>query len=303
MKRSVPFLLVAAPLAILALHGAAKLSFPLIDKSVRFAVIGDSGTGEEPQYEVAQQMTEFHSLFPFDFALMLGDNIYGSKSPADFRKKFQKPYQPLLDDGVKFYASLGNHDETNERMYKPFNMDGKQYYSFRKGNAEFFALDSNYMNPAQVTWLDRQLAASDATWKICFFHHPLYSDGKTHGPSVDLRKQLEPIFLARGVSLVLSGHEHFYERLKPQKGINYIVLGNSGQLRPHDIRPSPDTEKAFDTDRSFLLVEIAGNQLYFQAVSRTGETVDSGVLTAPNKAASARSRTVRKNPLAAGLQG
>jgi hypothetical protein len=188
-------------------------------------------------------------------------------------------------------------------MYKPFNMNGKQYYSFRKGNAEFFALDSNYMNPEQVAWLDRQLAASDATWKICFFHHPLYSDGKTHGPSLDLRKQLEPIFLAHGVNLVLSGHEHFYERLKPQKGINYIVLGNSGQLRPHDIRPSPDTAKAFDTDRSFLLVEIAGNQLYFQAVSRTGETVDCGVLTASKPTASVRSQTVPKSPLAVGVQG
>jgi hypothetical protein len=299
VKRPIHLLLAA----ILALHGAAQLSFPLIDKSVRFAVIGDSGTGEKPQYDVAQQMTAFHNLFPFDFALMLGDNIYGSKSPADFRKKFQEPYQALLGGGVTFYASLGNHDETNERMYKPFNMNGKQYYSFRKGNAEFFALDSNYMDPEQVTWLDRQLAASDATWKICFFHHPLYSDGKTHGPSVDLRKQLEPIFLARGVNLVLSGHEHFYERLKPQKGINYIVLGNSGQLRPHDIRPSPDTEKSFDTDRSFLLVEIAGSQLYFQAVSRTGETVDSGVLAAPKTTASERIPTVPKRPLAVGLQG
>jgi 3',5'-cyclic AMP phosphodiesterase CpdA len=288
-------------LAAIAFYGAAQLSFPVIDKSVRFAVIGDSGTGEKPQFETAQQMAAFRQAFPFDFVLMLGDNIYGSKSPADFGKKFQEPYQSLLDAGVKFYASLGNHDETNERMYKPFNMNGKQYYDFRKGDAEFFALDSNYMNPEQVSWIDRQLAESDAAWKICFFHHPFYSDGKTHGPSVDLRKQLEPIFLAHGVNLVLSGHEHFYERLKAQKGITYIVLGNSGQLRPHDIRPSAETDKAFDTDRSFLLVEIAGNQLYFQAVSRTGQTVDSGVLTAPNGKTTG-SYTVPKSPLAVGLQ-
>jgi hypothetical protein len=299
MKRLILFLLLAGP----GLHTAAQLSLPLKDKSVRFAVIGDSGTGEKPQFQVAQQMVEFHSVFPFDFALMLGDNIYGSKSPHDFQKKFQEPYQPLLDAGVKFYASLGNHDETNERMYKPFNMNGKQYYSFRKGNAEFLALDSNYMNPEQMKWIDQQLTDSDATWKICFFHHPLYSDGKTHGPAVDLRNQLEPILLSHGVNLVLSGHEHFYERLKPQKGITYIVLGNSGQLRPHDIRPSRDTAKAFDTDRSFLLVEIAGDQLYFQAIARTGETVDTGVLTAPggNKGSS-RNYTVPNSPLALGLQ-
>ena len=137
-----------------------------------------------------------HSLH---FTLMLGDDIYGSKSPEDFKKKFEEPYHDLLDAGVKFYASLGNHDEMAERAYKPFNMNGKPYYNFRKGNAEFFALDSNYMDPEQVRWIDQQLGSSDATWKICFFHHPLYSDGKTHGPSLDLRKQIEPIFQAHGV--------------------------------------------------------------------------------------------------------
>jgi hypothetical protein len=309
MTRFLKLLLVlplAAPLAFL--DGQLRppppdgqLTLPLKDKSVKFAVIGDSGTGERPQFEVGQQMAAFHKLFPFDFVLMLGDNIYGSKSPEEFHKKFEEPYQDLLNGGVKFYASLGNHDETNEKIYKLFNMNGKQYYNFRKGNAEFFALDSNYMNPEQLHWLDQQLAASDATWKICYFHHPLYSDGKTHGPALDLRKQVEPIFTAHGVSLVLSGHEHFYERLKPQKGITYIILGSSGQLRPHDIRPSADTEKPFDTDRAFLLVEISGDQLYFQAVSRTGATVDSGAIAATVHADSAEQ--VPNRPLALAMQG
>jgi 3',5'-cyclic AMP phosphodiesterase CpdA len=164
------------------------------------------------------------------------------------------------------------------------------------------------MDPVQMKWIDGQLAESDATWKICFFHHPLYSDGKTHGPSLDLRRQLEPIFLSHGVSLVLSGHEHFYERIKPQGGITYIILGNSGRLRPHDIRPSQETEKAFDTDRSFMLVEIAGDRLYFQTISRKGETIDSGVLTArpanPSNSgqASIFREKVRESPLVVGLQ-
>lgn len=290
--------------ALPVLHTATKLTLPLKDKSIRFAVIGDSGTGAKPQFQVARQMSAIRQAFPFDFVLMLGDNIYGSKSPEDFRRKFQEPYEPLLDAGVKFYASLGNHDETAERQYKPFNMNGKQYYTFRKGNAEFFALDSNYMDPQQMKWLDDQLGASDATWKICFFHHPLYSDGKAHGPSLDLRKELEPVLVAHGVMLVLSGHEHFYERLKPQKGITYIVLGSSGQLRPHNIRVSQETEKAFDTDQAFLLMEIAGDQLYFQALSRAGETVDSGVLSASagKKTAGVSSRTVSNRPLALRLQ-
>jgi hypothetical protein len=251
---------------------------PLKQDSVRFAVIGDMGTGDKAQYEVAAQMERYREKTSFDSVLMLGDNIYGGKSPAEMKRKFDYPYQPLLDAGVKFYASLGNHDDPNERFYKPFNMGEKRYYSFMKGNAEFFALDSNYMDPAQVEWLTKALRDSTAAWKICFFHHPLYSDGIFHGPDTDLRARLEPIFQANGVRLVLSGHEHLYERIKPHGGIYYFVLGNSGELRPHNLKPSTDTAKGFDTDRDFMMMEISGDQLYFQTVSRTGETIDSGLI-------------------------
>lgn len=261
-----------------ALAQPAANFFPLKPNSVRFAVIGDNGTGEKPQYDVAQQMVLQRAKFPFDFVLMMGDNIYGNDSPADFRQKFEAPYKVLLDAGVKFYASLGNHDNPNQRFYKPFNMDSKRYYSFKKENAEFFALDSTYMDPVELDWIDKQLSGSSAYWKICFFHHPLYSDGKFHGPDRDLRAKLEPIFARGGASIVLSGHEHFYERLRPQKGIYYFIIGNGGELRYQNIKVSADTAKGFDTDRGFALFEIAGEELYFQALSRTGEVVDSGLI-------------------------
>lgn len=260
-------------LGILATAVAADL--PLKQGSVRFAVIGDMGTGDKPQYEIAAQLERSREKTGFDFVLTLGDNIYGDK---DMEKKFETPYKPLLDAGVKFYASLGNHDNPNERFYKPFNMGEKRYYNFKKGNAEFFALDSNYMDPEQLGWLDKALHESTAAWKICYFHHPLYSDGKFHGPDTDLRARLEPILQSAGVRLVLSGHEHLYERIKPHGGIYYFVLGNSGELRLHGLKASPDTAMSFDTDRDFMLMEIAGDQLYFQTISRTGETVDSGVI-------------------------
>lgn len=260
---------------------AANLTLPLKPKSVKLAVIGDCGTGGKGQYQIAQEMLAYHAQFPFDFVLMLGDNIYGSESAGDFKRKFAEPYAGLLTLGVTFYASLGNHDGTNERLYKPFHMDGKRYYSFKKANTLFLALDSNYMNPEQLDWIKQQLSGSDARWKICFFHHPLYSDGKMHGPDLDLRKQLEPLFVQYGVALVLAGHEHFYERVQPQKGIYYFILGNSGQLRFHNIKPSAEMAKGFDTDQAFALMEIAGDDLYFQTISRSGATVDSGVLHHP----------------------
>ncbi|HEV2418942.1 MAG TPA: metallophosphoesterase [Terriglobia bacterium] len=256
-----------------------SIALPVKANSVRFAVIGDSGSGDQYQYEVAHEMEMARQEFPFAFVIMLGDNITGGHTPRDFQRKFEDPYKGLLDAGVKFYASLGNHDRTNESLYKPFNMGGKRYYSFKRGNVRFLALDSNYMDPGQLDWIKKQLQSSDSAWKICFFHHPLYSNGKTHGSDLDLRHRLEPIFTQYGVNVVFSGHDHVYERLKPQKGITYFVEGSSGHLRYHDLRRSPEMAAGFDTDRAFMLVEVAGNQLYFQAISRTGQTVDSGVLT------------------------
>jgi len=260
------------------LEPASGEELPLKPKSVRFAIIGDNGTGDRGQYETAAQMERYRIKTDFDFVLMLGDNIYGGESAADMKRKFEQPYKPLLDAGVKFYASLGNHDNPNERFYKPFNMNEKRYYSFKRGNAEFFALDSTYMNPQQLEWLKMSLRDSGAAWKICYFHHPLFSDGRYHGPDVDLRSQLEPIFRMNGVRVVLSGHEHLYERVKPHDGIYYFILGNSGELRAHGLRRSSDTAAGFDTDRAFMIMEIAGDELYFETISRGGEIIDSGMI-------------------------
>jgi predicted phosphodiesterase len=245
--------------------------------SVKFLVIGDTGTGGRQQYEVGRRIAAAHTLFPFEFAIMLGDNLYGSESASAFVNKFEKPYKPLLDAGVRFYASLGNHDEPSQRFYKPFNMDGKRYYSFRKGDVEFFVLDSTYVTPEQVSWLATALERSNADWKIPYFHHPIYSSGAKHGAELDLQVLVEPLFVKFGVDVVFAGHEHFYERIKPQKGIYYFTQGGGAKLREGNIRPrSPITDKGFDEDNSFTLVEVVNDHLFFETTSRRGQIVDSG---------------------------
>jgi len=254
------------------------IRLPLQSKSIRFAVIGDSGTGDRDQYQVAQEMETYRQKVGFDFVIMLGDNIYGSHHPNDFTQKFELPYKPMLEAGVKFYAALGNHDDPNdERLYKPFNMGGERYYAFKKGDVAFFALDSNYMDPNQLSWIDQNLQNTKSKWKICYFHHPLYNEGRSHGPDLDLRTQLTPLFKRYGVNLVLSGHEHVYERIKPQDNIYYLVLGNSAKLMSKDLKSSDQMQKGFDSDRGFMLIEIGGDKLYFQVISRTGQTIDAGV--------------------------
>ena len=254
-------------------------TLPKAKDSVKFLVIGDTGTGDIYQNQVAQRIAEAHKTFPFDFAIMLGDNLYGSEGPSAYLNKFERPYKPLLDAGVDFYASLGNHDEPAQRFYKPFNMDGKRYYKFDKRGVDFFALDSTYMTPQQIAWLKSELERSDAKWKIPYFHHPIYSSGERHGAEVDLQVLVEPLFLQNGVDVVFSGHEHFYERIKPQKGIVYITQGGGAKLRRGNIRDnSAITAKGFDSDRSFTLIEIVDDQMFLETISRAGQVVDSGVV-------------------------
>jgi predicted phosphodiesterase len=261
-----------------ALLGAQNVTLPLKEKSTRFLVLGDTGTGGAEQFDIGKRVEEYRQKVKFEFAILLGDNLYGSERPQDYKRKFEDPFKAVLDAGVKFYASLGNHDDPNQRFYKPFNMEGERYYTYKKGPIQMFALDSNYLDRKQLEWLAKELKSSTSEWKMAYFHHPLYSSGK-HGSEVDLRTMLEPIFTQYGIDVVFAGHEHFYERIKPQKGIFYFTSGGAAKLRHGDIRNIGLTEKGFDTDNSFMIVEVEGNRFHFQTISRTGQTVDSGTLT------------------------
>jgi len=261
-----------------------KVSLPSRKDSTKFVIIGDTGTGTEKQNELADILLRSRATFPYEFVLMMGDNMYGGEQPADFKLKFENVYKPILDQKVKFYATLGNHDEPAQRFYEFFNMNGKEYYRFTEGNAAFYCLNSNYMDKKQLDWLESELAKDTSEWKIAFFHHPPYSSGGKHGSDTQLRDVVEPIFVKHGVNVVLAGHEHFYERIKPQKGIYYFISGAGGKLRSGDVKKNSSlTEKAYDKDMSFMLVEIANNQLFFQVLSRTGETVDSGIVVSRKK--------------------
>ena len=266
-------------------HG---LALPNALTSVKFAVIGDSGRGTPPQHEVAAQMIRLREQFRYQFVLMLGDNIYeGPATPEDYRRKFEEPYHALLEDGVKFYAVLGNHDDPKQVHYALFNMRGERYYTLAPpedvlaktvNRVEFFALDSTDLDRAQVRWFEERLAQSKAQWKIVFLHHPLYTSGRYRTTSRAHRWALEPIFVRYGVQVVLSGHEHIYQRSRLQNGVQYFVSGGAGSLRLGDGVPAPYVARSFDSDYHFMLMEVEGDDLHFQAIARTGETIDAGTL-------------------------
>lgn len=262
-----------------AVSASPALTLPLAEGSVRFLAVGDTGTGSRQQYELAKVMLEYRKVFPYEFVILVGDNIYGGETPKDFKLKFEDVYRPLLDQGVKFYATLGNHDDSNQRLYELFNMNGEEYYRFKKGEVAFYSLNSNYMDKRQINWMEGELAKDTSKWKIAFFHHPPYSSGGKHGSSTGVREAVQPLFIKHGVDAVFTGHEHFYERIKPQNGIFYFITGAGGQLRSGDVKEgSPLTAKAFDKDLSFMMLEISKDLMYFQVISRVGETVDSGAI-------------------------
>ena len=79
--------------------------------------------------------------------------------------------------------------------------------------------------------------------------------------------------------MVFTGHDHFYERVKPQHGITYFVTGSGGKLAKGDLaKNSPLTAKGFDSDRAFMRVNIDGDRLTFETISRSGSLVDSGAI-------------------------
>jgi 3',5'-cyclic AMP phosphodiesterase CpdA len=254
--------------------------------SLKFAVIGDSGQWSNVQRETAAQLAAQRAKLPFELVLMLGDNNYGDGSPASYRVRFEEPYKPLLDAGVTFYAARGNHDAGTQWDYPLFNMGGQRYYTFQRkagllpplagDRVQFFALDSVHLDDDQLSWFDRQLSESKAEWKIVFFHHPIYSSGRYALSSAARRSTLEHALIEHEVDVVFAGHEHVYERMAPQSGVMYFVVGASGAVRTGDLRPSSYQTKGYDGDLSFMLVEIAGDAIYFRALNRVGETVDRG---------------------------
>ena len=275
---------VGGPVAVLRQQSAAApaVALPNHEDSLKFAVLGDFGNGSREQLQLAEEMAELHARFPFELVVTVGDNIYGSDSERSLRARFEVPYKALLDGGVKFYASLGNHDTPEfQRHYALFNMGGDLYYTFKapRQDVRFFALESGYLNVEQIGWIERELQNSGEKWKIPYFHHPLYSSGRRHGSDLGVRTILEPMFLKHGVSVVFAGHDHFYERTLPQNGVVHFVVGSGGQLRRGNIdRRSGILASGFDTDLAFLAAEIDGDELFFNTISRTGQIVDSGVI-------------------------
>ena len=244
----------------------------------RFVALGDVGRGNIGQQKIADVMKEYFQQQPFVLVLLTGDNIYENGEIEKVGATFERPYRFLRQKPIPFYAVLGNHDvRTNNGVdqvnYPGFNMQGR-YYTFSQGIVQFFALDTNRKAEwsQQLIWLEKNLAASTATWKIVFGHHPLYSSG-VHGTDPKRIAKLCPLFARYGVQLYINGHDHNYERTEPIEGTTYLTCGAGATTRP--VGHSEWT--AYSAARlSFATIDVYPQHLEIQGIGKQGEVFDRG---------------------------
>ena len=258
----------------------AIVPLPASPPILRFISVADTGTGAEGQYAVAEAMAQYHGENPFNIAVLAGDNIYNNGEFEKINAVFEKPYQPLLQQNVKFYACLGNHDIRTANgdpqvKYTGFNMQGR-YYTFRRDPVQFFALDTN--NNAdwknQLIWLEKELSQSTAPWKVVFGHHQIYSSG-IYGLNQPFIKTLTPLFQKYGVQLYINGHEHSYERTRSINGTTYLICGAGGGTRP--VGRSEWTE--FSASRlSFATFDVYEDRMFVSSIGTDKRVFDRGVI-------------------------
>lgn len=198
---------------------------PAEPESTALLAIGDFGVGGERQRAVGAAMRRFEALNPADVLVTLGDNDY-TESPAAFRANWGESFGWLPSAGVGVAGALGNHDVEVERGRYQFGLLRMPGPTYRRkvGLVELFVLDSNVVNLAQRRWLERALQTSRAPWKVAVFHHPPYTCGGYFSNAQAVRLWV-PVLERYGVQLVLSGHDHNYQRFVPRRGVTYVVHG------------------------------------------------------------------------------
>lgn len=243
-------------------------------EAFRFAVIGDFGTGDSNQSGVAERICRRHARHPFDLVITTGDNIYPDGDPDRFRAAFFRPYSCLLDAGVRFRSTLGNHDIlTNsgrpELREDAFGFKGRNYV-VRKNGVRFVLVDSNALDGE---WLRQATKTEEGDrWTVVAFHHPVYSPGTEHGSTPGFRPGLPRLFRRRGVDLVLNGHDHIYSVTRSLRRIRYVVTGGGGAAT------YGCTKQWFSQvcreRHHFLAVTATGEELVVDAIPPRGPRID-----------------------------
>ena len=259
---------------------------PTAIQSLRFAVIGDYGSDISAEYDVAQLVASWNP----DLIITTGDNNYpdGSSLTIDqtigqYYQAFIYPYNGEYGEGAlenNFFPSMGNHDwipDQAQPYLDYFTLPGNErYYQFSRGPVAFFVINSDWHEPdgvnrssVQAAWLKQQMENSTATWNVVYFHHPPYSSAY-HGSIVWMRWP----FQEWGADLVLSGHDHVYERLQVD-GLTYIINGLGGNSIYNFLIPLPESQFRYNQEHGAMLIEADSASMLVQFFNTQGELIDN----------------------------
>jgi len=261
------------------------------DDRLSFVALGDNGSGGRQALAVAERMALTYEAAPFGLVSLLGDICYYGNFRRRFNTVFRRPLGPLLDAGVGFELAIGNHD--SELHFSDEGLDAIEaelellgtpgrYYTTSHGPVDFFYLDSSIPGlygpraSEQLEWLDDALASSTNQWKVVALHHPPFSSG-LHGSTPGAQERLVPLLSRHHVDLVLSGHDHDYERVEPQDGVTYVVSG--GGCKTTRVGRSAFTAVAERT-LHFLHVDVVDDRLTGTCIREDGSVADRFTLRA-----------------------
>ncbi len=243
----------------------------------RFAIVGDIGSSDVNSARTAVTIDKLASQRPFDGLILLGDNVYPSGDPAMLDEVLFGPYGPVLETGAELLAVLGNHDSLEGNAVPQLEALGMpdRWYSREVEDVLFIGLDSMLASsPGQAEWLEETLAASGAKWKIAAMHHPPYSAG-IHGSEEPVRAAFAPLFEKYGVQLVLSGHDHDYQRSFEQNGVTYVVSGGAAKTRK---TAEADFTAAAWSTLHFVDLAVWDDRMELRAVDQDGRVFDEAVI-------------------------
>ncbi len=203
----------------------ATAAAPHPEDRIRFVAVGDTGTGGAAQRAIGKWI----STQPFDLMLFMGDVAYKSGTAEQLQNNFFTPYRHFLRY-VPAFPAIGNHERRTRRgrpYLEAFVLpEPERYYSFDWGNVHFVAIDTTQRDAKQLVWLDEDLRRNKLPWVIVFGHHPMYTNS-LRGPQLWIRRAFSKIITDHKVDIVVTGHEHQYERFRIG-GVNYIVSGGGG---------------------------------------------------------------------------
>lgn len=259
-------------------HTVAWAPFPADDPpELHLAVVGDIGYSSSRLDSTAAAIAELDTRQTIDALVLLGDNAYPSGDPAMLGDTVFTPFGPLLDGGTELLAVLGNHDVKDGHaagQVAALGMPGR-WWARHDGDVLIIGLDSNVVDdPAQLAWLERTLASATERWRIVMLHHPPYSAGY-QGSNEDVRRAFVPLFERYGVQLVVSGHDHDYQRSTPINGVTYVVTGGAASTRRTG---EADFTAVSFSWHHFVEVAVFRDRLVLRAVNQDLRVADEAVI-------------------------